>query len=67
VTAVIRYDRSAETVLTSCDCGWRDLALSQEAAWRVAEEHERSVHPERFQVRWAAEKREQRKHPGMSG
>lgn len=67
----VHYDRSVTSIVAWCDCGWRDLCLTQEAAWAIAEEHEQRVHPARFQVRDAAAKRAERtrgdRRPGMSG
>lgn len=57
---MIHYDRTPNTTVVWCDCGWRDLCLTQEHSWFIAEYHERSVHPEQRQVRKAADKRSER-------
>jgi hypothetical protein len=56
----IRYDHTPDIHTAYCDCGWIDLSLTREGAWRIALEHESRVHPHRQQVREAAKKREQR-------
>jgi hypothetical protein len=54
----IRYDRSKwATVLVCSDCGWQDLAVSQQAAWSLAADHERRAHPDQRGVREAARMR----------
>lgn len=62
----IRYDRSPHSVLAWCSCGWRELAVTQEGAWRVAKAHETSQHPDRFQVRHAEDVR-RRRQAGCDG
>ena len=57
----IRYDRTQFAVTVYCDCGWQDLSLTQESAWRIAADHEERVHPHRRQVREAARMRETRR------
>ena len=46
MSAHIRLDRSASSVLVVCSCGWRDLALNAAAARALACAHEASCHPE---------------------
>jgi hypothetical protein len=54
---VIRYDRSSWSVVAYCTCGWRELCLTQDGAWRAARGHETGQHPDRFQVRHAEDER----------
>lgn len=37
--AVLDVDRSAETVVVVCDCGWRSLTLTLPDAWLTAANH----------------------------
>lgn len=53
----IRYDRSRWSTVIYCDCGWSDLAVSKEAAYWLAEDHESRVHPNDTQIRNAAAQR----------
>jgi hypothetical protein len=54
---VIRYDRSSWSVVAYCTCGWRELCLTQDGAWRAARGHETGQHPDRHQVRRAEDER----------
>jgi hypothetical protein len=51
---MIRYDRTAITVVIYCDCGWADVGVSKEAAWSLAADHESRAHPGTYQIRRAA-------------
>ena len=53
----IRYDKTSISIVVWCTCGWRELVLSQAAAWILAERHERAVHPDQRAIRHAAEER----------
>lgn len=68
---MIRLDRSPNSVVVVCSCGWRELTLSIEAAWRIADVHERNVHPDSTQIRDAAIIRRRREAlrgtPGRGG
>lgn len=55
---MIRYDRTTISVVIYCECGWSDVAVSKEAGWSLAEEHEIRAHPESRQIREAARMRE---------
>lgn len=57
---MIRFDRTAYSTVVYCSCGWREITVTRPAAWRIATEHERSVHPDSFQVRDAAVVRRRR-------
>ena len=57
----IRYDHTAYAHTVYCDCGWQDLSLTREGAWRIAADHETRVHPHRRQVRDAERIRETRR------
>jgi hypothetical protein len=63
---VIRYDRSLNSVVVACSCGWREVTVTQDGAWRVARAHETSMHPDRFQVRHAEDVR-RRRQAGCDG
>lgn len=52
--ARIRLDRAASSTLVVCSCGWRELALSDAAAWRLATAHEAACHPDTQRARQAA-------------
>lgn len=54
---MIRYDRTRISVVIVCDCGWQDVGISKDAAWSLAADHEARAHPERRQVRHAADQR----------
>lgn len=56
----IRYDRTRITIVIVCDCGWSDIGVSKEAAWSLAEDHERRAHPDSRQIRGAAAVRKTR-------
>lgn len=58
---MIRYDRSPHSVVACCTvCGWREVAVTQDGAWRVAKAHEVGMHPNQFQVRNAEAARRRR-------
>lgn len=61
---VIRYDRSTWSVVAYCTCGWRELCLTQDGAWRAARGHEVGQHPDRFQVRHAEDERRRHQDKG---
>ena len=57
----IKYDRSRWAIVAVCtDCGWQDLGVTQQAAWSLAADHERRVHPDQRTVREAQRVREAR-------
>jgi len=56
----IRYDRTSFSVVVYCDCSWSDVAVSKEAAWSLAADHESRAHPDRRQIREAARVRNSR-------
>ena len=47
----IKLDRSASSVVVTCTCGWRDLALEPLQAQRIAASHEASCHPGQVSAR----------------
>lgn len=64
---MIRYDRSPSSIIVMCSCGWREITLTKQGAWRVAVSHEEGSHPGRYQVRNAASKREERRRTEDDG
>lgn len=54
----IKWDRSKWAIVLVCsDCGWQDLAITKEAAWNLAADHETRAHPEQRRARNAASHR----------
>lgn len=47
----IWLDRSPETVVIVCTCGWRTITTTRAGAHRIAAAHERRAHPGRRQAR----------------
>lgn len=37
---MIRFDKSARTIVTVCDCGWRSITLDMVTATRLAATHQ---------------------------
>lgn len=64
---MIRYDRTRISVVITCDCGWSDVGVSNDAAWSLAADHEGRAHPGVNQVRKAASMRRARNSPDDPG
>lgn len=45
MTTRLHYDTTPAAVTVWCDCGWRELLLTPEAARRIGAEHKENVHP----------------------
>lgn len=58
----IRLDQSPRTILVVCECGYRELCLSEQVAHRIAVLHEHSVHPDQRQAADAARAATRRAH-----
>lgn len=59
----IRFDRTPNSVVAVCDCGWRALTLTVPAADVLATSHVMATHPasERLAYMGARKKRNQRR------
>ncbi len=65
---MIRFDRTNETVLVHCACGWRQLARSIEGADQAAHDHIYVAHPapdDEAHRRFLAASRQRRRRAGQ--